>query len=224
MELRWIRRSSWWRRRAASGRAADRLLIAQPAVSQQIAALEKELGVRLLERDTRGTRLTEVGAAFLESCRLVLRSVESAELVARNAGTGEYGRIRLGFNAGFASDQLVSLTRILRRTHPHLDIVVDSSRTNHEIMRLIREDALDAGLIGGPLSGEGLAFRPLASARLCAVVSVEHPLAGQDTIAMDQLRDDVFVLTPARGRLVDAQAGGRRIGPARLPAPRDPAR
>jgi DNA-binding transcriptional LysR family regulator len=208
MELRWIRTFVVVAEERSFRRAADRLLIAQPAVSQHIASLEKSVGVRLLDRDTRGTRLTDVGSAFLESCRQILHTVESAELVARNAGSGEFGRVRLGFNAGFASDQLVSLVRILRRRHPHLEIGVDSSRTNHQIMRLIREDVLDAGLIGGPLVGEDLAFRPLTSARLCAVVPVEHPLADQDTIEMDQLRDDVFVLTPPTAgwsmrRLVD---------------------
>ena len=177
-------------------RAAERLYIAQPAVSQQIANLERFLGIRLLDRDNRAVRLTDAGQAFLSACQDVLKSVEAAELLARNAGSGEYGKIRLGFNAGFAADHFVTLVRTLRRKHPHLELAIESSRGNHEILRLLREDALDVGLIGGPVTGEGLVGRALSPVQLCVAVAEEHPLADRTVVRMEELRDEVFILTP----------------------------
>ena len=106
----------------------QRLFVAQPAVSQQIMNLEKDLGVRLFDRNKRSVKLTDAGAAFLGPCREALGAVENAGLLARNAGTGEYGKIRVGFNAGFATDHLVALVQVLRREHPHLELEIDNSR------------------------------------------------------------------------------------------------
>jgi DNA-binding transcriptional LysR family regulator len=177
-------------------RAAERLYIAQPAVSQQIASLEKVLGIRLLDRDNRAVRLTDAGQVFLPACLDILGSVESAELLARNAGSGEYGKIRFGFNAGFTGDHLVDLVRALRGKHPHLELSIQSSRHNHEILRSLREDALDVGLVGGPVAVDGLLARTLSRVRLCVTVAEGHRLAGHAVVRMEELRDEVFILTP----------------------------
>jgi len=86
--------------------------------------------------------------------------------------------------------------RTLRRKHPHLELAIESSRGNHEILRLLREHALDVGLIGGPATGEGLAGRTLSPVQLCVAVSEEHALADRTVIRMEELRDEVLILTP----------------------------
>ncbi len=111
MELRWLAAFIAVAEELNYRRAAERLFVAQPAISQQIMNLEKDLGVRLFDRNNRSVRLTDAGEAFLTPCRQALTVIENAGLLARNAGTGEYGRIRVGFNAGFTTDHLVTLVR-----------------------------------------------------------------------------------------------------------------
>src|SRR6478735_7914836 len=156
---------------ASFSRAAQRLHLAQPAVTAQIQNLEKYLGVRLFERDNRGVRLTDAGAAFLEPCRAALHAVEAAALQAQNGGTGEHGRIRIGFNVGFSIDPLVPLTRAVRTRYPHLEFQV-----------------------GAPALGRGLAQLLLGVAQLCVVVPEDHRLAGLPEVSAVELRDDPFVL------------------------------
>ena len=102
MELRWLTAFVMVAEELNYRRAAERLHVAQPAISQQIMNLEKDLGVRLFDRNNRSVQLTDAGDAFLAPCRSALRALENAGLSARNAGTGEFGKIRLGFNAGFS--------------------------------------------------------------------------------------------------------------------------
>jgi DNA-binding transcriptional LysR family regulator len=158
-------------------RAAARLLVAQPAVSQQIMNLEKDLGVRLFDRNNRSVKLTDAGTAFLGPCRAALGAVENAGLLARNAGTGEYGRIRVGFNAGFATDHLVALVQVLRRDHPHLELEIDNSRTTPDVLKLLRADRLDIGLVGGPATAPGLEQRRISETRLGVLAVNGHPFA-----------------------------------------------
>src|SRR4051812_45154916 len=80
-------------------KASERLRVAQPALSSQIKDLEFDVGVRLLDRDTGGVRLTDAGAAFLEEARLILAHAEQAVAVARGAAKGRGGRATVGFFA-----------------------------------------------------------------------------------------------------------------------------
>jgi len=178
-------------------RAAERLFVAQPAVSQQIMNLERELGVKLFDRTKRSVRLTDAGTAFLAPCREALAGVEHAGRLARNAGTGEYGTIRLGFNAGFATDHLVRLARVMAQQHPHLELVFDSSRTTPDILTRLREDRLDVGLVGGPAAGAGLRHRRLGATTLGALLPATHPLADRQTIPVARLAGDHLVLVDA---------------------------
>jgi DNA-binding transcriptional LysR family regulator len=84
----------------------------------------------------------------------------------------------------------------VRRAHPHLELSIDSSRGNHEILRLLRDDVLDVGLVGGPVVGDGLVGHTLSAVHLCAVVGAGNPLADRAVIHMAELRDEVFILTP----------------------------
>jgi DNA-binding transcriptional LysR family regulator len=175
-------------------RAAERLFVAQPAISQQIKSLEKDLGVRLFDRNNRSVRLTDAGAAFMGPCREALGAVENAGLLARNAGTGEYGKIRVGFNAGFATDHLVALVQVLRREHPHLELEIDNSRRTPDILKLLRTDRLDIGLVGGPATAPGLTQRTISSTRLGVLVPDGHPLAGTRAVSVAALAEEHLVL------------------------------
>jgi len=194
VELRWLAAFVAVAEELNYRRAAQRLFVAQPAVSQQIMNLEKDLGVRLFDRNKRSVKLTDAGAAFLGPCREALGAVENAGLLARNAGTGEYGKIRIGFNAGFASDHLVALVRVLRREHHHLELEIDNSRRTPDILKLLRTDRLDIGLVGGPATGPGLAQRAISSTRLGVLMVDGHPLAGARSVPVRALGDEHLVL------------------------------
>ena len=101
MQLRWLTAFVTVAEELNYRRAVERLHVAQPAISQQIMNLQRDLGVKLFDRNNRSVQLTDAGDAFLAPCRSALSALENAGLSARNAGTGEYGKIRLGFNAGF---------------------------------------------------------------------------------------------------------------------------
>ncbi len=197
MELKWLTTFVAVAEELNFRRAAERLIIAQPAVSQQIMNLERELGVRLFDRTKRSVRLTDAGTAFLVPCREVLAGVDHAGRLARNAGTGEYGTIRLGFNAGFATDPLVSLVRVLTRDHPNLELVFDNSRATPDILALLRADKLDIGLVGGPATGTGLRRRRLGATSLGVLVPDAHDLATAQSIAVPDLAAEPLVLVEA---------------------------
>jgi DNA-binding transcriptional LysR family regulator len=175
-------------------RAAERLFVAQPAISQQIMNLEKDLGVRLFDRNNRSVRLTDAGEAFLTPCRQALTVIENAGLLARNAGTGEYGRIRIGFNAGFTTDHLVALFGVLRRDHPNLELTMDTSRRTPDILKMIRNEELDIGLVGGPANGPGLEQIRISSTRLGVVLRESHLLARSTEVPVEALADEHLVL------------------------------
>lgn len=103
------------------GRAADRLHMAQPPLSQQIKLLEKELGVSLFARTTRSVELTSAGQALLSHSRLVLEAMQDAEMAAKASGSGMYGRVRIGF-AGAATDTCFRSWHVRSR----LDIQISS--------------------------------------------------------------------------------------------------
>jgi DNA-binding transcriptional LysR family regulator len=208
------------------GRAARRLHLAQPAVSQQIQSLEKAVGTRLFDRDRRSVRLTDAGSAFLGPCREVLGGLGAAIQQARNAGTGEFGHLRVGYNAAFAPDALVDLIRLVGREYPHLELEVDESRTNAEILRLLEEGELDFGLLGGPVVGKTLAWHTLTTVHLGVLLPADHPLADGPGVSMAQLRDESFILLrPAPGRtlrrLVEEECERAGYQPRRIVEVRD---
>ena len=217
MELRWLTAFVAVAEELNYRRAAERLFVAQPAISQQIMNLEKDLGVRLFDRNNRSVTLTDAGAAFLGPCREALGAVENAGLLARNAGTGEYGKIRVGFNAGFATDHLVALVQVLRREHPHLELEIDNSRRTPDILKLLRTDRLDIGLVGGPATGPGLEQRAISSTRLGVLVR-DAPAVGARSVPVRALADEHLVLLESAPgwsirRLVEDSLDGRAWRP-----------
>ena len=194
MELRWLAAYIAVAEELNFRRAAERLHVAQPAISQQIMNLEKDLGVKLFERNNRSVQLTDAGDAFLAPCRSALAGLENAGLAARNAGTGEYGKIRLGFNAGFTTDHLVALVEVLRREHPHLELVIDTSRRTPDILKMLKDQELDVALVGGPAKGTGLQRRKISATRLGVVLPENHPLAQSAAVPVKALGDEHLIL------------------------------
>lgn len=197
MEIRWMRTFVAVADELNFSRAARLLGVAQPAVTQQINVLEKDLNVKLFHRTTRSVKLTEAGEAFHQPAKEILLAVETAIRIARNAGSGQYGHIRLGFNGGFTSIPLSDLVRAAHREFPNIRLEIDSSRRNTEILTKVGSGELDLGLVGGPIGGRSVRSLPLDPVRICAILPTIHPLvASKLTIA--QLSQERFIL-PAGG-------------------------
>jgi DNA-binding transcriptional LysR family regulator len=170
MELRHLRYFVALAEELHFGRAAARLGISQPPLSQQLQALELELGARLLERTNRHVHLTAAGRLFLDEARLTLAQAERAAGVAGRAQRGEIGELSLGF---FASAPLISVvTRTIfafRQSFPSIRVALQEMPTPMQLDALV-ERRLDIGFIRSP--GE-----PDVAAPLRAVELHREPLA-----------------------------------------------
>lgn len=174
--------------------AAQRVFVAQPALSVAIRKLEDAVGAPLFVRGRRGVTLTPAGQAFLPEARRSLLHAEQARQHARHAALGEGGTVRLGF-VGSAAYRLLpqQLPGFLAR-YPgvQLELVEGTSLT---IVPMLREGRLDVGIVRSPLpDADDLLVREVQTDRLVAVLPRSHPLAGRRRIALAALKDESFVM------------------------------
>ncbi|RSM87385.1 LysR family transcriptional regulator [Kibdelosporangium aridum] len=173
------------------GRAAERLHIAQPAVSQQIARLERELGVRLLDRSPRRVRLTEAGQRVLDAARKTLAAAEQVQVAAMQVMT----TVRIGTAAGLTA-RLERGIDALRERAPEFDVVLVDLPVEARLNAL-RHGELDMALTRGVRSVPGLTVLPTWNERLFAVVSKHHPAADRSAVGLAELAD-YTLRVPAR--------------------------
>ncbi len=127
-------------------RAAERLHMSQPPLSQAIKALERRLGVTLLHRTTREVALTPAGAVFLDACRALIGAAEAADAAARQAADGQAGALRIGAVTSAFSDLLPRALEHFRSTHPRVDIRAEEVDT-HVAVEAVRRRELDVALV-----------------------------------------------------------------------------
>ncbi|MDX3924466.1 MAG: LysR substrate-binding domain-containing protein [Shinella sp.] len=138
------------------GRAAQRLGMAQPPLSQSIARLERELGVQLFTRANRRLTLTRAGAGFLDEARACVIHADAARAIARSADEGEAGEIRIGFVSAALYEHLPRLLARLRAAHPKVHPRLVELSTNDQLSALA-ERTIDIGFVHPPFSsGERL--------------------------------------------------------------------
>ena len=128
------------------GRAAERLHMSQPPLSQAIRSLESRLGITLLHRTTRAVTLTPAGAVFLDACRALIGAAEAADAAARQAADGQAGALRIGAVTSVFSDLLPQTLEIFRRAHPRIDIRAEEVDT-HVAVEAVRRRELDVALV-----------------------------------------------------------------------------
>jgi DNA-binding transcriptional LysR family regulator len=175
------------------GRAARRLHLAQPPLSQQIRKLEEMLGHALFTRTSRAVKLTAVGEVFLERARITLRKVHDDVEVARSVGRGEVGFLNVGFIGSGMLTFLPAMLGQYRRHYPKVNLQLREFHTSG-VIRALLEGTLDVGFLrdGGPV--EGLEVAPVFSEPFVAAVPKRHRLADRKTISAAELRDEPFVL------------------------------
>ncbi len=178
-------------------RAAERLHMAQPPLSQQIRALESELGVTLFERTRRSVVLTDAGAALLRRAREMLASAQALPMELQRVARGELGQLRIGFSS------TMPLTKVLRdvvaeyrRTHPDLALHLREMHSSLQFEALHRNE-LDVGLVryneGAP---DGIRLVLLRRDPLHLVVPATHRFARRHLVAIADCRDEPFIGFP----------------------------
>jgi DNA-binding transcriptional LysR family regulator len=167
------------------GRAAERLSVVQPAVSQQVARLERELGVRLLERTSRRVVLTGDGTRLLDAARAALAAADRVAAVAAELAAGRAGTLRLGTSPGLAG-RLHRGVAALRDSSPDVDLVlVDGSTPAH--CAAVRAGELDLALVRGAGGAPGLRVIELWREPLHAVLPATHPAAAAPALPVAAL-------------------------------------
>jgi DNA-binding transcriptional LysR family regulator len=179
-------------------RAAARLYMAQPPLTAAVRRMEEELGVTLLERGNRVTRLTEAGAAFLEEARRALAQADRAVSAAKRAAAGLTGSLRIGFVASAAHGPLPLLLRAFRERHAEVELELREA-TTAQLLAELRAGRIDAGLVVLPLADpEGLLVETVLRSQLVAVLPEGHRLAARRRLALAELAAERWVLFPAR--------------------------
>ncbi|MBW3604740.1 MAG: LysR family transcriptional regulator [Actinobacteria bacterium] len=175
-------------------RAARRLHIEQPALSQQIRQLERELGTSLFDRTTRRVELTTPGRVLLERARRVLAAVERGVSDTRRAARGELGWLVIGFVDSAAYSLLPPILRELRRAVPDLSLELRELSTEAQLTGLL--DDIDVGIVRDVDAFDGLQVTPVLTEPLVAAVPAAHALAARSTLALSELAAEPFVSFP----------------------------
>lgn len=178
------------------GRAAIRLGIAQPPLSQQIQRLERHLDARLLDRTSRRVQLTPAGQALLAGARRVLSGAEEALEAARRAGRGESGNLRVAFAATVMFLALPRIIRAFRDRYPEVHLDLREMPTGPQLAALHAGD-IEIGFVREPQPDPELEIVTVMREPLRIAVHRGHPLAASPTLAVRDLAHEPFVLFPA---------------------------
>jgi DNA-binding transcriptional LysR family regulator len=178
------------------GRAADRLHMAQPPLSQQIRILEKELGVELFKRTTRSVEITSAGEALLVHARSVIEAVREAEYAAKASGAGMYGRVRIGFAGAATRHLLPQLAREVKSRHPNIELELKGNLYANAAQEALARGEIDLGFVRLPYSLPGLSYRAIEDENLVCVLPAEHELATREFVEVAELADQPFVTFP----------------------------
>lgn len=175
-------------------KAAQAEHVTQPAMSRQIALLERRLGVLLFERRKQRIHLTEAGKWFLPRARQLLCDAATSEQQLREHFGGARRTLRLGFLAPFLGDLVVPVVRALKQRHRGLAVSLFDLPPRAQLDRLAAHE-LDAALVGNLSAEDRRAFevRPLRRHRFAAVLPETHALAAARAVALLALRDDDHV-------------------------------
>jgi DNA-binding transcriptional LysR family regulator len=181
-------------------RAAERLGMQQPPLSQQIKSIEHELRTRLFRRRPRGVELTDAGRAFLDHARAVLARLDQAIETTRRVARGEQGHISVGVTPTSPFHPFIPrVIRTFRDAYPLISFVLEEQHSN-DLVEGIRGERLDAAFIRTrPSDSAGLLISPLLEEPLVIALPTKHRLAhrkrGNDqSVAVQELADDTFII------------------------------
>ncbi|TCV93950.1 LysR family transcriptional regulator [Luteibacter rhizovicinus] len=175
------------------GRAAEASFVSQPTLSTQIKKLEDELGVALVERTPRKVLLTDTGREIARRARDVLSEVDEIKAIAQRTRDPESGTIRLGIFPTLGPYLLPHVIPHLRTRFPRLELLLREEKTE-QIIRMLREGALDAGILALPVHEDTLHTEFLFEEPFVLAVPASHALADRECLRMDDLADQNLLL------------------------------
>jgi DNA-binding transcriptional LysR family regulator len=197
MELRHLRYFIAVAEELNFSRAAERLHIAQPPLSQQIRDLETQMGVTLFDRTKRRVELTAAGQVFLEKVTQVLGQIEQAVEMAQRASRGEIGRLSLGFNSSATYSVLPTLLNAFRERCPEVILDLHEMTTQQQILHL-QQQQIDAGILYLPIELEELEVISVLKEGMAIAIPASHPLATSERVSIRAFDRELFILPPAR--------------------------
>ncbi|GAB7053578.1 MULTISPECIES: LysR family transcriptional regulator [Paenibacillus] len=193
MELRHLRYFVTVAEELHFGRAASRLNIAQPPLSQQIRQLEDELGFPLLFRTKQRVELTEAGKVFLEECRLCLAHIDRAIDAAGRANKGEIGRLDIGF-VGSATYSIVPFLQRYRLQYPSVNLMLHQMKTTNQIQAL-HDGRIHLAIVRTPIQSPFLTSKIILKERFIAALPQKHPLTRKRKLHMQDLAGEHFIIS-----------------------------
>jgi DNA-binding transcriptional LysR family regulator len=175
-------------------KAAAKLRVAQPSFSRQIRDLEEELGVSLLERNSRFVRLTDAGKAFSTEARAVLEHAEAAARTARAFAKSSHGHLTLGYAPSLTVEVLAQALRRFEKECPRVRVAIQDLSIL-EMTNGLREGRLDAALtVESEGKQPGLAFEKLRSYPVCVALGPTHRLVRARRIDVAELKDERLIV------------------------------
>lgn len=202
MELRHLRYFVAVAEQRHFGRAAERLHMAQPPLSQQVRQLEAELGVTLLTRTTRRVDLTPAGAAYLDHARQILAAVDEAGEVATRTAAGRTGRLKIGCVGSATYSLLPALARALRSELPDVEFGFRGEMLSPDQGAALHEGTLDLALLRRVPDTTGLSVDVVRTDRLLVVLPHDHRLATRKRLRIADLAGEEMVVHAGAGRSV----------------------
>lgn len=194
MELRHLRYYVTVAESLSFTKAAERLRVAQPALSRQVQQLEEEIGVDLMTRSPRGIALTAEGKLFLEEARELLKRADEAVEKIRALARGEFGELHIGYSPSPTVDFLPSALGAFQKAVPRVTVRLHDLAGN-ELADGVRDGTFELAVMQRPIdaNGVGLHFEPLISYPICLAVAPEHPLAKMKAIPLARLSNEKLV-------------------------------
>ncbi len=196
MELRHLRYFVAVAEERHFGRAAERVGIGQPPLSQQIQALERELGTQLIRRIPRNIELTDAGEVLLREARLILAQTEHAIACVGRASRGELGKLRIGLTPDASFNSFVTEAMdAFHKLYPDILIALTES-DSAALFHALAEGDIDVAFTPPPVSDDRIALDELFEEALMVALPVSHALASLPALSMKSLADQAFVLIP----------------------------
>ncbi|HEY9621418.1 MAG TPA: LysR substrate-binding domain-containing protein, partial [Crinalium sp.] len=186
MELRHLRYFMAVAEELHFGRAAERLHMAQPPLSQQIRQLEDELGFSLFHRTKRNVQLTEAGSLFLEGCQKIFEQLDQAIQMGQQASRGEVGKLAIGFVSSAAYNVLPSILQQFHKAFPAIHLALRELTTDQQLQWL-RDGRIDVGLLRPPIDDDTFGLTTIFEEPLVVALPETHPLAEQEQISVRSL-------------------------------------
>jgi len=175
------------------GRAAERVRVAQPAISQQIQRLEQAVGTRLFDRNRREVRLTPAGETLRAYAQRAVDDVELGVHAAQRAAAGEIGHLTVGFLETAASTLVPRAVRGFQAAYPDVELTLRELSVGAQLDGL-RSGRLDVGFVRPPADGGEILFERLIDEELAAAVPSGHPLAGRESVVARTLAGEPLIL------------------------------